>query len=566
MLRELEVRDLGIIDRIRLELPAGFVVLTGETGAGKSLLVQSLQLLAGERADSDQVRGGCERLVVEGVFAAPVTADAGGLLEELGVPAGDELVVRREVTAAGRSRAWLNDVPVTVGALQRLAPALLSIHGQHESRGLTDPATHLALVDGAGGLGELRERVGAAFAAWSEARDRLAEQRRALESRRDRLDAIAFQIREIDEARPEDGEDGRLREERALLQHAERIAELIAGATTALGEEGGSVALARAARAVAELHGIGLGLQEVAEALEQARLLAEDAERQLTALADRVVADPQRLEHVESRLVVLERLARKYGGELAAVLEHRARLDAERAGLESAEESLAVLEAAEAQAAAAYLELADQLSRARRRAGVQLAKEVVAVLGRLGMPKVALELALRPRTGAGAPLRAGSREALAGADGVDEGELLIAANPGEEVRPMAKIASGGELSRLHLAIRTVLRERSHREASLSLLFDEVDTGIGGRVAEELGGLLAALGERDQVLVVTHLPQVAGRAGAHFVVSKTTVSGRTVTRVERVEGEPRVEEMVRMLGGGPETPAAREHARELLALP
>lgn len=565
MLRELEVRDLGIIDRVRLELPGGFVVLTGETGAGKSLLVQSLQLLAGERADSDQVRGGCDRLVVEGCFVTPTTAEVREALEELGVPTGDEIVVRREVAATGRSRAWLNDVPVTIGALQRLAPCLLSIHGQHESRGLTDPSTHLGLVDEAGALLEERERLAASFAAWLEVREQLDEQRRALASRRDRLDAIAFQIGEIDAARPEEGEEESLREERAMLQHSERIAELVAAATSALGDEGGSVALARAARAVAELNAIGLSLQEVAEELEQARLLAEDAERQLAALTDRVVADPVRLENVETRLVVIERLARKYGGSVAAVLKHRSRLEEERTELEGVEEGIAALEVEETVRAGEYLALADGLSRARRKAAERLIGDVVAVLARLGMPKVALELALAPRS-SGVALRAADRDVVVGPDGIDDGELLIAANPGEEVRPMAKIASGGELSRLHLAIRTVLRDRGRGTLSLSLLFDEVDSGIGGHVAEELGELLAALGERDQVLVVTHLPQVAGRAGAHFVVSKLPSDGRTVARVARVEGEQRVEEMVRMLGGGPETPAARQHARELLALP
>lgn len=566
MLRELEVKDLGIIDRVRLRLPEGFVVLTGETGAGKSLLVQSLQLLAGDRADSDQVRGGCDRLMVEGCFAAPMTAELRQLLDELGVTVGDEVVVRREVVSAGRSRAWLNDVPVTIGALQRLAPELLSIHGQHESRGLTDPGTHLLLVDEAGGLLEQREQVAQAFATWNGVRECLAEQRRALESRRDRLDAIAFQVGEIDEARLEEGEEEALREERAMLQHSERIAELVAVASGALGDEGGSVALARAAKAVAELNSIGLSLHEVGEELEQARLLAEDAERQLAALTDRVVADPVRLETVEARLVVIERLSRKYGGTVAEVLAHRSHLEEERSGLEAVEEGIAELEKEEAACAVEYLRLADGLTAARRTAAAQLVEDVVVVLARLGMPKVVLELALGPRSGGGAAMRVGDRAVLAGDDGVDEGELLIAANPGEEVRPMAKIASGGELSRLHLAIRTVLRDRGRGAGSLSLLFDEVDSGIGGRVAEELGELLAALGRRDQVLVVTHLPQVAGRAGAHFVVSKEPAGGRTVTRVEQVEGEERVEEMVRMLGGGPETPAARQHARELLDHP
>jgi DNA repair protein RecN (Recombination protein N) len=563
MLRELEVRDLGIIERVRLELPGGFVVLTGETGAGKSLLVQSLQLLAGERADSEQVRSGSDRLVVEGVFEVPQSREALDALEALGVAADDELIARREVSSQGRSRAWLNDTPVTVGALQRLAPFLLSIHGQHEQRGLTDPATHLELVDLAGGLNELRTAVGVAFVAWQGVRQRLAEERRTLAARRDRLDTISFQIREIEEARLEDDEEERLREERAMLGHAERIAELLAVAQEALADPGGSAALARAARAATELVSLGLSLQEPADELAQAGLLAEDAERQLAGLADRVHADPQRLEAVEARLALIERLARKYGGSVGAVLGRRAALLAERDHLDSLEDRIAELEAEEAGLLESFLLSARDLSRRRESAAAAFAHDIVAVLARLGMPKVELALRLDRRRVGQPAVESGGEVLVPAADGIDEGEFVISPNPGEAPRPMAKIASGGELSRLHLAIRTVLRLRGSRDDRLTLLFDEVDAGIGGRVAEELGELLSGLGEQDQVMVVTHLPQVAGRASAHFVVGKRSRAGRTTTAVERVEGAARIEEIVRMLG--PTTEAARRHARELLGV-
>ena len=362
MLRELEVRDLGIIEKVRLELPAGFIVLTGETGAGKSLLVQSLQLLAGERADADQVRGGRDRLIVEGCFLTPPDGVALELLGELGVEAGEELVLRREVSANGRSRAWANDVPVTVGALQRLAPFVLAIHGQHEQRGLTDPATHIALVDAAGGLGGEREGVAAAYALWQGARDELDSQRRALANRRDRLDVIAFQAREIEEARPESGEEEALREERAFLRHAERIGELVEGALASLSGEGGAVALARAARAVRELQRLGIGVGDVAADLEQARVLVEEAERAVGELSDRVRPDPARLDHVENRLALLERLALKYGGSVAAVLDHRERLQAEQGQLEGVEDDILRLEEEQKRLAARYLALAQALS------------------------------------------------------------------------------------------------------------------------------------------------------------------------------------------------------------
>jgi len=562
MLRQLDVRDLGIIDALHLELAEGFTVLTGETGAGKSLLVQSLQLLAGERADAEAVRGGRDKLLVEGRFDEPAAPAARALLDELGVATADELVVRREVSAQGRSRAWINDAAVTVGALQRLAPHLLAVHGQHEQRGLADPATHLSLVDLAGALGAQRERVAVAYARWLETRQALAEQRRALAARRDRLDVIEFQVGEIGGVHPLADEEEQLREERSLLRHAERIGELLAGARAVLGGEGGSVGLARAARAVRELAALDLPVREAAEGLQQAGLLAEEAERELERLAERVRFDPPRLEAVEERLAALERLARKYGGSVAAALAHRDRLIAERRSLEGAEDEIARLEEEERALAADYLGLALALSASRGEAAKRFAREVARVLASLGMPRVSLALRLAPRVAAGGELEVAGERVSAAADGIDVGELWITTNPGEPARPMVRVASGGELSRIHLAIRTVLRER-RREDSLALLFDEVDAGIGGHVADELGALLASLGERDQVLVVTHLPQVASRAGAHFVVRKQAAQGRTVTRVEAVTGEARVEELVRMLGGGAATPAAREHARELL---
>jgi DNA repair protein RecN (Recombination protein N) len=565
MLRELEVRDLGIIEKVRLEFPAGFIVLTGETGAGKSLLVQSLQLLAGERADADQVRGGRDRLLVEGCFAGPPDEPAKELLSELGVDGSDELVLRREVSAAGRSRAWINDVTVTVGALQRLAPYLLAIHGQHEQRGLTDPSTHIALVDTAGGLIGECGRVGEAFEAWQGLSERLDAQRRSLATRRDRLDVIAFQAREIDDAKLEVGEEEHLREERAFLQHAERIGELVALARGALGGEGGTVALARAARAVRELQGLGIGVGETAGELEQARVLAEEAERVLLGLSDRVRPDPQRLETIEGRLALLERLARKYGGSLVAVLEHRAQLQAEQEQLEGVEDDIVRLEEEQRVLADRYLEVAKALSARRATAAESFSGRVVEVLKGLGIPRARLRLALARRTSPEGPLEVDGVRVEPAHDGIDAGEFELSTNPGEELRSMARIASGGELSRIHLAMRTVLRDSLRHRGTLTLLFDEVDAGIGGNVADELGELLAGLGSRDQVLVVTHLPQVAGRASTHYVVRKESTRGRTVTRVERVAEEARVEELVRMLGGGAPTPAARQHARELLRM-
>lgn len=566
MLHELKVDNLGIIERVELALPPGLVALTGETGAGKSLLVQSLQLLQGERADAEQVRSGCDRLVVQARLSLPIDSPVRDVLSELGIDADQELVLRREVTPGGRSRAWINEAPVTAGALQRVAPYLLVIHGQHDQRSLADPARHLELVDALGGLGEERLAVGCAFAAWGAVRGELAQQHRAFASRQERLDLIDLRCREIDEARVVEGEDEALREERALLRHAERIGELVDVVRGAVGGEGGAAALARAARAAAELASLGLPAQEAAADLEQARLLTEEAERAIEGLASRVRHDPARLDAVESRLALLERLARKYGGTLAAVVRERARLAQERTDLGLVEDDIQRLAGEEVRLAREYQACAVALSRRRADAARTLAAQVGTVLVKLGMPAVTLRLHLTPREAEDGELELDGRRVRPAADGIDVGELLFSANPGEEARSLARIASGGELSRLHLAMRTVVRDRSDGGSGVTLLFDEVDSGIGGLVADELGRLLAEVARRDQVLVVTHLPQIAARAAAHLAVSKAAVGGRTVTRVAPVEGEDRVNELVRMLGGGASTPAARRHAEELLRAP
>ncbi|MCS7183612.1 MAG: DNA repair protein RecN [Thermoanaerobaculum sp.] len=562
MLRELEVRDLGIIEAVRLELPPGFVVLTGETGAGKSLLVHSLKLLSGERGDADMLRSGAERLFVEGVFS-PLPEGLVKLLNELGVEAEGELVVRREMTANGRSRAWVNDVPVTLATLQRLAPSLLLIAGQHEQRTLTDPTTHFALVDAFGGLGALASEVEEAFSRWQQARQALAEARQRLAQRRDRLDLISFQLNELAAANMREGEQEALQEERTWLRHAERIGQLLAQARQALGDDGAVTQLARAVKAVRELAQVGVGVGETREQLEQAELLAEEALRVLDSLADRVRLDPRRLEEVESRLAVLERMARKYGGSVAAALAHQEALRREKESLEGVEDQVQELERAVEEASRSLSQLACELMEQRRKAACALARQVAEVLARLAMPGTKLELRQQLRLHPEGPLWWEGHRVNPAPWGLADGELYLSPNPGEPLKPLGKIASGGELSRIHLALRTVLRGANQRGDALTLLFDEVDAGVGGRVAEEVGRLLKALGERDQVLVVTHLPQVASAGDAHFVVTKTTRAGRTVTTVERVEGEERVTELVRLLGGGVDSPTVRQHARELL---
>jgi DNA repair protein RecN (Recombination protein N) len=564
MLERLTVRGLGIIDAVELEFSGGFAALTGETGAGKSLLVESLKLLGGQRAQTDMVRTGDDRLQVEGVFAHQPNIGLAELLDELGIAADDVLVLRREVSAAGRTRCWINDVTVTAAALQRAAPHLLAIHGQHEQYGLADGGVQRQLVDDFGDYDEIRTRTGDAFAAWRTAADELERLRRAQSSRRDRLDAINFQLQEIAAADPHEAEDDELRRRRLVLRHAARIAELGTSLLERLsdGETAVVDALAKAGRELDEMTACGLPLEDAATRVGEARLQVEDVVREVQGLMDEGDGDPDELETVESRLHLLETLMLKYGSALRDVLAHRDALEAERVELVSVEERVEEAAAAADRALGAYDRAARELDKARRTAGAQFTGAAAEVLGRLAMGGTRLEFRWQARPDAASPLERDGQAVAFDADGVEECVLLIAANPGEEPRPMARIASGGELSRLHLAMRTVLRRR-RAETGLTLLFDEVDSGLGGATAAALAELLAELAAIDQVLVVTHLPQVAARADGHFRVEKVVEKGRAVTRVAALATDQRETEVARMLAGDEVTESARKHARVLL---
>ena len=567
MLERLSVRGLGIISAVELELAAGFTVLTGETGAGKSLLVESLKLLGGQRAQSDMVRTGDDRLRVEGVFTTEPESPIEAILDDLGVPTSESVVLRREVTEGGRGRAWINDVAVTAGALQQIAPFLLSIHGQHEQHGLADGDVQRRLVDDFGSHEDVLEETARCFAIWREAAAELERLCKQQATRRDRLDTISFQLQEIEGVGPTEGEDDELRRRRLVLRNAAQLAELSSSLLDRLSEGESSVVdgLARAEREVAAIAECGVPMVGGVERLGEARVHVEEVVREVQALGDDANAEPGELESTESRLHALEQLMLKYGPGLSDVLAHRDALICERGEIESVEERLDQAAEAAEKALAEFDSSAARLDAARLAAGAELATEVEGVLAHLAMDGTRLEFHWQPRADASSPLRRDGELVAFDAGGVNECVLLIAANPGEEPRPMARIASGGELSRVHLAIRTVLRKR-RSTGGLSLLFDEVDSGLGGATAAALAELLADLAVDDQVLVVTHLPQVAATARRHFRIEKVVDDGRATTRVASLDGHERESEVARMLAGGELTESARAHARVLLERP
>ena len=538
MLRFLSIRNLAVIDRLEVEFEEGLNVLTGETGAGKSILVGAVGLLVGGRASADLVRTGEEQAMVEAVFE-----DA----------AGAELMIRRDVSAqSGRSRAFLNGSLVTSTALREIASELVDLHGQHEHQVLLDPASHLDLLDAFAGLTADRERVREAFSRFQSLvteRNRLAADVRE-KARREEY--VRFQLTEIDRAAPRVGEDEELSTTRQVLGSAERLQRLCGDAYTALyeGEDAALPALAGVWKKLAELASIDPQFAPHLAARDAVKSQLEDLAYFLRSYAAEIDASPERLQEVEDRLAVLERLKKKHGPALANVLETAASLRQELDALANADQRAAALEAELADARRDYVATAGALSDARRTAAVDFAGRLERSLGDLAMTQTRCEVRFAERSG----------EEGWSDRGLDEGEFYISPNPGEDLRPLARIASGGELSRIMLALKTLA---STDAPGKTLIFDEVDAGIGGTVADIVGARLRDLGSHFQVLCITHLPQIAAYGSSHYRIAKDLKDGRTVTTVAPLGIREREGELARMIAGAEVSASVRASAREML---
>lgn len=560
MIESLRIEHLAVVEEAELELGPGLNVLTGETGAGKSIVLGALGLLVGRRASSDTVRSGAEEAAVEALLRTELLPDVEAELRARGLAAEDhELVVRRSVRAGGRSRARVGGQLVPASTLAELLAGRVEISSQHASQALLRLETHGLWLDTAGGLLEERravERGVAALRALDAERERL---RAEAEERLRRRDFLAFQVQEIDAARLDAEEERALEAEHGRLAHADRIREdgaaalaALAGDPAAPDADGAQDRLAAARRSLAGLAELDPGLAELAERLTALDAELRDAALDLERRLDGVDADPARLARLEERLAELERLRRRYGPDVPAILATRDALAAELEGLEGADRRAGELEAERGERLSELRAAAEHLSQGRRGAARELAERVEAGLAELAMPSARFEVALEPAAPAG--------ELPCGATGAEVPEFRFSANPGEPPRALRKVASGGELSRVFLALRGALRGAGR---GMVLVFDEVDAGIGGGVAERVGRLLARLARDHQVLCITHLPQIAAFADRHLRVAKHTRRGRSQTRVAAVAGDERVEELARMAGGERVTDATRRHARDLL---
>ena len=558
MLNSLSIRDVVLIERLDLHFSAGLTALTGETGAGKSILLDSLGLALGARADSGLIRAGAAQAVVAASFSAESTHPVHRLLAEQGLESGGEILVRRIVTRDGRSRALVNDQPVSAGFLKNLTALLIEVQGQHEQVGLADPAHHIALLDAFGVPEAARAEVAAAHKAWWDHAARLAEAERKIEETAKEEEFLRHAAAELEKLAAVEGEEAALAAERLRLQAGERRAEAIASAMTELRpkdrrKDGPAAALRAAARAVARIT-VPAGQVNPAgpamAAIERAEIALGEAEDFLERLAASEEDDPRALEAAEERLFALRAAARKHGVQVGELPAFHAGLRGRLAALESGVADIAALTAETARLRGVYVETAAALSEQRTRAARKLEKAIAAELPPLKLERArfVVERAMLPE------LNWGPR----GADAV---RFLIATNPGETPGALDKIASGGELSRLMLAMKVVLSAGADNE---TLIFDEVDSGIGGATAAAVGERLARVAEGVQVLVVTHSPQVAARAAAQMRVAKRESGGRAVTEVKMLDEPARREEIARMLSGESVTEAARQAAESLLA--
>lgn len=553
MLVELVVENYAVVERVRVRFHPGLNLLTGETGSGKSIIVDALALVFGGRASADMVRSDADRSRISAIFEAPEDPAARKLLSEAGIEAEDgELLIEREILSSGKSRAFAASRPVTTSLLRELAPFLGDIHGQHDQQMLFSADAQREMLDAFAGI-DTAPAAGT-YREWRRCSAELDELDRNEQDRLRLADLWSFQKREIEAANPQPGEDVELENERRILRNFARVEEAANAAYSALYDapESVSAQLKLATRKLEELSRIDESLAPVLETLRPAAVAIEEASFTLRDYLGRLDADPKRLDEVEARLASIEKLKRKYGASIEEILDFLRDVQQRLASVENAGERRTQLERERERLAEAYRAAAAGLTERRRKAARELARRVEKELASLAMERSKLEIVVEP--------------AAWSETGADRVAFLISPNPGEEPRPLEKVASGGELSRIALALKTCTTAGAPRNrAARTLVFDEVDAGVGGSAAEAVGRRLKKLAASNQVLCVTHLPQIAGFADHHYSVEKREFKGRTIAAVEELDAAARTREIGRMLSGQKLTPEALKHAEQLIRI-
>lgn len=563
MLTELTIKNFAIIDQLRVEFSPGLNALTGETGAGKSILVDAIGLILGGKASSEMIRTGAEEASVEAFFDLS-SEEVGEILRRFDLEKNEGLVIRRLVNRSGKSRAYLNGNAVTLSMLEEISGELVNIYGQHEHQHYLEPKRHIDILDGAGELLSQRRFYEETYGRWRQAAGEMEDWIRRQQQRRERLEILDFQSQEISRARlqePRPGEPNEeeiLSAERTRLVHAEKLFEIAhQGFETLYGESGSVLERLKATRQrLRDGEKIDPSLSPFRQTLETAVLQTEDAASSLRSYRDKIHFDPMRLEEIEARLDEIRKLKRKYGGSLEEVFAHKKRLDEERKSLETLEEKITEARARADQFYHQALHSARELSQQRKKIARSLDAKVEAELADLGMAKARFQT----RVESGNPDPEGLASLPLGEYGLDRVEFFLSPNPGEDLKPLAKIASGGELSRIMLALKRIFTRDS---GVRTMIFDEVDAGIGGAIAEVVGRKLKDIARRHQVFCITHLAQIASYADVHYKVAKRTQGARTIVEVERLKEEGRIKEIARMIGGVKITGKTLEHAGEML---
>lgn len=549
MLTELNIKNFAIIDSLNVTFEEGFNVLTGETGAGKSIIVDAVELVLGGRASSEMIRSGCDEAVVEAAFDISDVVGLREKLGEIGIEADDTLLIKRVVSLSGKNKVFINGSMATIAMLSDIGEFLVDIHGQHEHQTLMKVERHIDILDGYAEVGSLRHDMAVVYIELNRAGTELMSLKVAEADKERRLDILRFQSDEIEKAKLLEGEEEGLLEERKLLSNAERLFEAGNTALEFLYSQSGSALelIKKAGSKVADIASLDESLKDTAEALSSASASVEDAAMTIRDYIGKISFDSDRLNEIEERLDLIGRLKRKYGNTVSKVLKCKEDVDEELESIERAEERIAEFEKKIEGLRGNGLQVAKALSDKREKAAVGLKKKVEAELSDLGMKKALFEVKME-------------RFSDISAKGSDRVEFLLSSNPGEAPKPLSKVASGGELSRIMLALKKVLAGPS---GVPTMVFDEVDSGIGGGVAEVVGRKLREVAEGRQVLCITHLPQIAAQADLHYAISKREESGKTVTALNKLYKENRINEIARMLGGITITEATRIHAEEIL---
>jgi DNA repair protein RecN (Recombination protein N) len=552
MLQFLNISNIALIDDMQVEFESGLNLLTGETGSGKSIIVDALGVLIGGRFTSELLKSGTERGSIEGLFSVTPNPELEALLENAGLSPANELIIRREISSTGRNKIFINNQLATHSLLRDLRPFLVDIHGQGDQQTLFNPETHLELLDAFAGHGSLRDEVAEAYQKWLALRREFESLRHDEAEKFQLLDTLQFQISELERAQLSIGEDERLDDERRRLANVEKLTTLCQSSYSRIYEDD-DAALTRIRQSlkdVEELSEYESSFRDYLEGLESARAVLEDLSFSLRDFADRLEFSPARLAEIEDRLAEISRLKRKYGGSISGALDHLARSQDRLRQIETSDQREKELDIQLSAARAHYLDRARKLHKERVRAAKKFEQAV-----EKGFEEVALDQA-RFQVLVNDDVESGGQK------GIDHTEFYFSANVGEEVKPLARVASGGEASRLMLVLKTVA---NGSQFPRTIVFDEIDTGIGGRVSEAVGIKLKKLSQTNQVLCVTHQQQIARFADSHLVVQKEALKGRTQVSVGKLDKAGRVEELARMLTGAEITDSARRHAKELLKI-